>query len=262
MGSFSFWCNIRRRGSSLFFYQQPNSSDEQPKSSDISSRDSVFVDSPKPDRQLRSDTFGMHTFFVIAANLSPLPSKRDSSMEKALNMDADLDPRRWNLLLREFVDWMEASSPHTKRWLASPVYNDDGDRNADADADADDEAYDGEDGQVLLRSSDKRRLNLEDSLLDIEGPLCAEERLIGENGLLRTDLFPYKFGSLDILERIVLLLFTIEMLGWSAVCCLLSSELIGANSAVSGNCEMRPLWTSETDEVTVVGVVKWPIRNR
>lgn len=207
MGLFLFWCNIRRRGSSLFFYQQPNSSDEQPKSSDISCRDSVFVDSPKPDRQLRSDTFGMHMFCFIAANLSPLPSKRNSSMEKDLNMDADLDPRRWNLLLREFVDWMEASSPHTKRWLASPVYNDDGDRNADADADADanadDEAYDGEDGQVLLRSSDRRRLTLEDSLLDIEGPLCAEERLIGENGLLRTNLFPYKFGSLDILERIV-----------------------------------------------------------
>jgi hypothetical protein len=83
-------------------------------------------------------------------------------MEKALNMDADLDPRRWNLL-RVFVDWMEASSPHTKMWLAPPVYNDDGDLNVNSD-DAAEEAYDGEGGQVLLRSFDKIRLTLDDSL--------------------------------------------------------------------------------------------------
>jgi hypothetical protein len=139
----------------------------------------VFVESPKPDIILRSETSGMHS----CAGKSSVPSKRTSgiekleaekaSKEKDLNMDADLDPRRWNFLLREFVDWMEASSPQTKLLLACtpPVYDDN-------DDDADDEADD-DNGHLLLRSSDKRRLTLEDSLCDIEGPLCAEERLIG-----------------------------------------------------------------------------------
>ena len=33
------------------------------------------------------------------------------SVENALNMDADFDPRRLNLRCG-FVDWIEASSPH------------------------------------------------------------------------------------------------------------------------------------------------------
>ena len=51
--------------------------------------------------------------FLGFADLVRILSYRESGISKWLNLniDGDLDPRRWNLR-RVFLDWMEASLPH------------------------------------------------------------------------------------------------------------------------------------------------------
>jgi len=58
--------------------------------------------------------------FVAGPSFSMLitPAKKDRGsmrllVEKALNMDADLDPRRWNFRRDELIDWILVSSPQT-----------------------------------------------------------------------------------------------------------------------------------------------------
>ena len=84
----------------------------------------MIDDSPKRDVQLCSESVCISKTFrrsmllslFAVTGFSRILSNRDPGILKwsaeanALNMDADLDPRRWNLR-REFVDWMEESSP-------------------------------------------------------------------------------------------------------------------------------------------------------